>query len=73
MASAGPSPYTVELVRRQLVGELFGREVFVAEDESPLHCAEMTRSPPEGISVGAKDDNLFTWEVMLVGPPGTPL
>ncbi len=29
------------------------------------------KSPPEGISVGPKDDNLFVWEVLMVGPPGT--
>jgi ubiquitin-protein ligase len=33
----------------------------------------MTKSPPEGISVGPKDDNLFVWEVLIVGPPGTML
>lgn len=33
----------------------------------------MTKSPPEGISVGPKDDNLFVWEILLVGPPGTAL
>ena len=35
--------------------------------------AELTKSPPEGISVGPKDDNLFLWEILLVGPPGTAL
>jgi hypothetical protein len=35
------------------------------------HCAELTRSPPEGVSVGPKDDNLFIWEIMIVGPAGT--
>lgn len=33
--------------------------------------ADMQKSPPEGVSVGLEDDNLFTWEVMVVGPPGT--
>lgn len=32
---------------------------------------ELTKSPPEGVSVGLKDDNLFQWEVLMVGPPGT--
>mmetsp|Transcript_44348 Transcript_44348/g.123361 ORF Transcript_44348/g.123361 Transcript_44348/m.123361 type:complete len:171 (-) Transcript_44348:243-755(-) len=32
---------------------------------------EMSKSPPEGISVGLKDDNIFTWEVMIIGPAGT--
>ena len=33
---------------------------------------ELTRNPPEGVSVGPKGDSLFTWEVMIVGPAGTP-
>ena len=33
---------------------------------------EMCKSPPEGISVGPKDDNLFVWEVLIVGSSGTP-
>lgn len=33
--------------------------------------ADMSKAPPEGISVGLKDDNLFTWEIMIVGPPST--
>jgi ubiquitin-conjugating enzyme E2 G1 len=32
---------------------------------------DLMKSPPEGISVGPKDDNLFVWEVLMVGPPGT--
>ncbi len=31
----------------------------------------MMKAPPEGISVGPKDDNLFLWDVLMVGPPGT--
>jgi len=52
-AGSGPSSYTTELIKRQLI--------------------ELTRSPPEGVSVGPKDDNLFVWEVLIVGPPGTLL
>jgi hypothetical protein len=37
----------------------------------PFCPAEMTKAPPEGISVGLEGDNLFAWEVMMVGPPGT--
>ena len=33
---------------------------------------DMTKSPPEGVSVGLKDDDLFQWEVLIVGPAGTP-
>lgn len=50
---SGPSPYTTELVKRQLI--------------------DLTRNPPEGVSVGPKDDNLFVWEVLIVGPAGTIL
>ncbi|CAK4075650.1 unnamed protein product [Aphanomyces euteiches] len=33
---------------------------------------ELSRNPPEGVSVGLGDDeNLFNWEIMLVGPPDT--
>lgn len=32
----------------------------------------MSRNPPDGISVGLGDDeNIFHWEIMLVGPPDT--
>lgn len=34
---------------------------------------ELVRNPPEGISIGPKDDNLFLWEVMIVGQAGTAL
>ena len=40
---------------------------------APRAAAELTKSPPEGISVGPKDDNLFIWEILLVGPAGTAL
>ncbi|KDO16656.1 hypothetical protein SPRG_17850 [Saprolegnia parasitica CBS 223.65] len=33
---------------------------------------ELSRNPPEGVSVGLGDDeNIFHWEIMLVGPPDT--
>mmetsp|Transcript_21849 Transcript_21849/g.31713 ORF Transcript_21849/g.31713 Transcript_21849/m.31713 type:complete len:168 (-) Transcript_21849:288-791(-) len=33
---------------------------------------ELNRNPPEGVSVGlANDDNLFVWELLIVGPPDT--
>ena len=33
---------------------------------------ELTRNPPEGVSVGlGDDDNIFCWELMIVGPPDT--
>ena len=32
----------------------------------------MSRNPPEGVSVGlGDDDNIFNWEILLVGPPDT--
>ena len=32
----------------------------------------MARNPPDGISVGlGDDDNIFLWELMIVGPPDT--
>ncbi|RLN58135.1 hypothetical protein BBJ29_005978 [Phytophthora kernoviae] len=33
---------------------------------------EMSRNPPEGVSVGlGENENIFNWEIMLVGPPDT--
>lgn len=33
---------------------------------------ELSRNPPDGVSVGLGDDeNIFHWEVMIVGPPET--
>ena len=32
----------------------------------------MSRNPPEGVSVGLGDDeNIFNWEILLLGPPDT--
>ncbi|CAM9167357.1 unnamed protein product [Phaeothamnion confervicola] len=34
--------------------------------------AELNRNPPEGVSVGLVDDNnIFVWELLIVGPPDT--
>jgi len=34
--------------------------------------AELARNPPDGVSVGLVDDaNMFSWEVMLMGPADT--
>ncbi len=34
---------------------------------------ELSRDPPEGIIAGpANEDNLFVWDCLLEGPPGTP-
>lgn len=33
---------------------------------------ELSRNPPDGVSVGLGDDeNIFKWELMIVGPPDT--
>mmetsp|Transcript_3276 Transcript_3276/g.2915 ORF Transcript_3276/g.2915 Transcript_3276/m.2915 type:complete len:167 (-) Transcript_3276:75-575(-) len=33
---------------------------------------DLSRNPPDGVSVGLReDDNIFHWEVMIVGPPDT--
>lgn len=33
---------------------------------------ELSRNPPDGVSVGLReDDNIFHWEVLIVGPPET--
>lgn len=35
--------------------------------------AEMSKNPPDGISVGLDEDepDIFKWEIMLIGPPET--
>eukprot|EP00596_Hydrurales_sp_CCMP1899_P011243 CAMPEP_0119042800 /NCGR_PEP_ID=MMETSP1177-20130426/16171_1 /TAXON_ID=2985 /ORGANISM="Ochromonas sp, Strain CCMP1899" /LENGTH=146 /DNA_ID=CAMNT_0007009823 /DNA_START=247 /DNA_END=684 /DNA_ORIENTATION=- len=33
---------------------------------------ELARNPPDGVSVGLGDDeNIFCWELMIIGPPET--
>lgn len=33
---------------------------------------ELSKNPPEGVSVGlTEEENIFKWEVMLIGPPET--
>lgn len=33
---------------------------------------ELSRNPPDGVSVGLGDDeNIFNWEVMVIGPTDT--
>jgi ubiquitin-conjugating enzyme E2 G1 len=37
-----------------------------------LH-AELKKHPVEGFSAGlADDENVFIWEIMIMGPPETP-
>jgi len=33
---------------------------------------DLERSPPEGVSGGPIDKDLFFWQATIVGPPGTP-
>ena len=33
---------------------------------------ELARNPPDGVSVGlGENDNIFNWELMIIGPPDT--
>lgn len=32
---------------------------------------DLARNPPDGVSVGLVDDNLFKWELMIIGPADT--
>lgn len=32
---------------------------------------ELQKNPVEGFSAGLEDDNIFKWEVMIVGPTDT--
>jgi len=44
----------------------FGREVLKRQ------LMAMTKNPPEGISVGlVDDDDMYKWEIMIIGPDGT--
>ena len=33
---------------------------------------DIMKNPPNGISAGPKDNNMFEWDATLVGPSGTP-
>ncbi|KAJ2994043.1 Ubiquitin-conjugating enzyme 13 [Globomyces sp. JEL0801] len=46
--------------------QLRGRNT-IAED------VDLTRNPVDGFSAGLRDDsNIYEWEVMIIGPEGTP-
>jgi ubiquitin-conjugating enzyme E2 G1 len=33
---------------------------------------ELARNPPDGVSVGlGEDENIFVWDIMIIGPPET--
>lgn len=33
---------------------------------------DLSRNPPDGVSVGlGEEENIFNWELMIVGPPET--
>lgn len=35
-------------------------------------CIDLARNPPDGVSVGlGEDENIFNWELLIVGPPET--
>lgn len=69
-AGSGCRTYAAELLRRQFMGSFAVSAGRVRVGAYTSH-AEMQKSPPEGISVGLKDDNLFVWQVTIVGPAGT--
>lgn len=44
----------------------YGREILKRQ------LIAMAKNPPEGISVGLQDDDdMYTWEIMIIGPDGT--
>lgn len=70
MAASTGKAYAQQLLGRQFKGgHAVQSELSTDRSDSPF--AELSKNPPEGISVGLKDDNLFHWTVLLVGPPGT--
>jgi hypothetical protein len=34
--------------------------------------SELTKNPVPGFSAGLLNDSLYTWEIMVIGPKGTP-
>lgn len=37
-----------------------------------LLSTELSKNPPDGVSVGlGEDENIFNWELFIVGPPDT--
>jgi ubiquitin-protein ligase len=42
-------------------------------DGGDLHVpSELARNPPDGVSVGlGEDENIFCWDLMIIGPPDT--
>lgn len=37
-----------------------------------MSCVDLARNPPDGVSVGlGEDENIFNWELLIVGPPDT--
>jgi hypothetical protein len=68
--------YATELLRRQLHGESPGisglRIANLISNSLWVVSPELNRNPPEGVSVGlVDDDNIFEWELLIVGPPDT--
>ena len=72
------SDYAAELLRRQYRGmsicymPAHGYFHLADPPSALLSPLELSRNPPDGISVGlGDDDNLFKWEMMIIGPPDT--
>lgn len=60
--------YGAELLRRQFMGKLIdiGRKLVTHST------SELARNPPDGVSVGlGEDENIFCWDLFIVGPPDT--
>lgn len=71
------SSYAAELLRRQYMGKFFVRATDVmrfgdGDIFSFFGCVDLARNPPDGVSVGlGEDENIFNWELLIVGPPDT--
>jgi ubiquitin-conjugating enzyme E2 G1 len=64
------SSYGAELLRRQLHGLKF--YLLFVLSITKIRCVDLARNPPDGVSVGlGEDENIFKWELMIVGPPDT--
>jgi ubiquitin-protein ligase len=61
--------YGAELLRRQFMGK-DSTHFFVIL--CLIIVLELARNPPDGVSVGlGEDENIFCWDLFIVGPPDT--
>jgi hypothetical protein len=59
------------LLQKQLGGTAFSLRIIIRPASHIV--VELNKNPIEGFSAGlVDDDNMYRWEVMIIGPPDTP-